>query len=82
MPDYPFAFDVPLPAGRPTHYDVHTTRTLSAMQGQYADQAAYVALLAQGDGVVYEVYEIKRPEVVGELLYGLSIVHAGRVGHE
>ncbi len=82
MPDYPFAFDAPLPAGRPTHYDVHTTRTLSAMQGQYTDQAAYAALLAQGDAVVYEVYEIKRPEVVGELLHGLSIVHPGRVGHE
>ncbi len=82
MSDHPFAFDVPLPTGRPTHYDIHTTRTLSAMKGQYADQAAYAALLAQGDVVVYEVYEIKRPEVVGELLHGIAIVHPGRVSDE
>ncbi len=80
--NYPFAFGVPLTGGCPTHYDVHTTRTLSAMKGQYADQAAYAALLAQGDVIVYEVYEIKRPEGVGELLHGISIVHPGRVGDE
>ena len=82
MPDLPFTFSVPLTGGRPTHYDAHTTRLLSAMNGQYADQAAYAALLAQGDVVVYEVYEIKRPEVAGELLHGISIVHPGRVGDE
>ena len=82
MPDHPFAFSVPLPGGRPTHYDAHTTRTLSAMRGQYADQAAYAALLAQGDAAVYEVYEIRRPEAAGELLHGISIVHPGRVGDE
>ena len=82
MPDLPFTFGVPLTGGRPTHYDAHTMRTLSAMNGQYADHAAYAALLAQGDVVVYEVYEIKRPEVAGELLHGISIVHPGRVGDE
>jgi len=76
MPDHPFAFSIPLP------YDAHTTRTLSAMRGQYADQAAYAGLLAQGDVVVYEVYEIRRPEAAGELLYGISVVHPGRVGDE
>jgi glucose-6-phosphate isomerase len=52
------------------------------MRGQYADQAAYAALLAQEDAAVYEVYEIKRPEVTGELLHGISIVHPGQVGDE
>ena len=32
--------------------------------------------------VLYEVYEIKRPELAGELMYGISIVHPGKVGEE
>jgi glucose-6-phosphate isomerase len=52
------------------------------MQGQYADQAAYEAMLAQGDVLLYEVYQINRPEVPGELLCGLSVVHPGKVGDE
>jgi glucose-6-phosphate isomerase len=39
-------------------------------------------MLDAGDALIYEVYETKRPEVAGELLSGLSIVHAGRVGNE
>jgi glucose-6-phosphate isomerase len=31
---------------------------------------------------LYEVYEIKRPEVAGEILHGISIVHPGKVGDE
>jgi len=82
MQDYPFAFGISLPGGIPTQYDNHITRSLSAMRGQFADQAAYQALLAREDVVLYEVYEIKRPEVDGELLHGTSIVHPGRVGDE
>ena len=39
-------------------------------------------MLAEDDTLLYEVYEIKRPEIAGELLNGLSIVHPGTVGHE
>jgi len=28
------------------------------------------------------VYEIKRPEVAGEILHGVSIVHPGKIGNE
>jgi glucose-6-phosphate isomerase len=82
MRDYPFTFSIPLPEVIPTHYDNHITRRLSAMQGQFANQAAYQAMLARGDVVLYEVYEVRRPEVAGELLHGISIVHPGLVGDE
>ena len=58
------------------------------MRGQFADPVAYEALLAQGDVVLYEVYETYHPGVtdeamaVGELLHGTSIVHPGQVGDE
>ena len=82
MQDFPFAFGISLPGGIPTQYDNHISRSLSAMKGQFADQAAYQAMLAREDVVLYEVYEVKRPEVAGELLHGTSIVHPGQVGDE
>jgi glucose-6-phosphate isomerase len=60
----------------------HVVRRLSAMRGQYADSQAYEAMLAQEDVVLYEVYEIQRPEAAGELRHGLSIIHPGKVGDE
>ena len=63
-------------------YDNHLQRQLSALKGQYADALAYEALIAAGDPVVYEVYEMLRPETAGELRSGLSVVHPGRVGDE
>ncbi len=82
MQDCPFTFGISLPEGVPTHYDNHITRTLSSMKGQFADRQAYDAMLAGGDITLYEVYEIARPKVVGELLHGISIVHPGKVGEE
>ena len=82
MQDYPFTFGISLPEGLPSQYDNHITRKLSAMKGQFADQGAYHAMLAREDVVLYEVYEIKRPEMAGELLHGISIVHPGVVGDE
>jgi glucose-6-phosphate isomerase len=52
------------------------------MRNQYHDEQAYEALLNQQDYVLYEVYEVKRPEIAGELLQGISIVHPGKVGDE
>lgn len=62
--------------------DNHIVRRLSAMKYQYLDQLAYEALLNKEDQVLYEVFEVKRPEVAGELLQGISIVHPGKVGEE
>lgn len=82
MQNNPSIFDISLPGGIPTGYDNHIVRTLSAMQGQYADQRSYEEMLSQEDTVLYEVYEIHRPEVSGELLHGTSILYPGRVGDE
>jgi glucose-6-phosphate isomerase len=82
MQDNPFAFEIILPKGILTQYDNHVVRRLSAMKGQYVDERSYEAMLAREDVVLYEVYEIRRPEASGELLHGTSIVHPGQVGDE
>jgi glucose-6-phosphate isomerase len=65
-----------------SEYDNHIVRRLSAMVGQYLDQVAHTALLEKDDPILYEVYEVRRPEIAGELFHGLSIVHPGKVGDE
>ncbi len=82
MLDHPYVFDIQLPRGRLSRHDSHIVRYLSALRGQFADQAAYDALLHQDDVALYEVYELTRPAVAGELPHGISIVHPGKVGDE
>ncbi len=82
MKEVPFTFEIKLPGGLPSEYDNHVTRRLSSMDGQYLDTEAYRAMLVLEDTVLYEVYEIKRPETEGELLNGLSVLHPGKVGDE
>lgn len=82
MKNAPFTFDVSIADAILSEYDNHIERRLSAMKGQFLDTEAYEAMLAEDDALLYEVYEIKRPEVAGELLNGLSIVHPGKVGDE
>ncbi len=78
----PFAFDVLPEASRLSRFDRHIERRLSSMDGQYSNPDACRRLIESGDPTIYEVYEIARPEVAGELRTGLSVVHAGRVGDE
>lgn len=80
--DVPFTFDLVFPQALPSRYDHHLVRRLSSMQGQFADQQAYKAQLEMDDLVLYEVYDLQRPEEAGELLLGISIVHPGKVGNE
>jgi glucose-6-phosphate isomerase len=80
--DCPFTFNVNIKDAKLDRYDNHITRKLSSMKGQYFDSAAYDAMLVESDQLLYEVYESRRPEVAGELLNGLSIVHPGKVGDE
>jgi glucose-6-phosphate isomerase len=65
-----------------SHYDHHVIRRLADLKGQFLDQEAFEARLAEENPLLYEVLEIKRPEVAGEMLYGLSIVHSGKIGDE
>ena len=75
MKSNPFTFSVTLPGGAPSEYDNHFERRLSSMREQYSDQVSVAAMLAQNDVPVYEVYEIRRPEVPGELLHVRDIPH-------
>jgi glucose-6-phosphate isomerase, archaeal len=82
MADLPFTFTLPFPQLVPTRVDHHIQRRLSSMKGQFSDHEAYQRMLENEDTLVYEVYEIKRPEIAGEMLSGISVVHPGKVGNE
>jgi glucose-6-phosphate isomerase len=82
MSDLPFSFNLEPSSFVPDEYDNHIQRKLSNMKGQYLDQEVYEQRLAEEDTLLYEVYEIQRPEVSGEILHGISIVHPGKVGDE
>ena len=82
MATVPFTFEIDLPGAKLSVYDVHIVRTLSAMAEQYADADTYARMLAQEDTVLYEVYQLERPEAPGELLTGISVLHPGKVGDE
>lgn len=82
MKKIPFSFNLGDGNFVPDEYDNHIQRKLSNMKGQYFDQEAYEAKLAEGDALLYQVYEIKRPEIEGEILHGISVVHPGKVGEE
>jgi len=82
MPDLPFTFTLPTPVAIPSRVDNHIQRRLSALRGQFLDQDTYQQMLDKEDSLIYEVYEIKRPKVAGEILMGISIVHPGKVGRE
>lgn len=77
----PFGLDLKEPFTHPAGFDGHLQRRLSTLRGQFADEDSYDRLMVR-DPLVYEVYEMHRPEVVGELLHGISIVHPGQVGDE
>ncbi|MGD8807527.1 MAG: glucose-6-phosphate isomerase [Chloroflexota bacterium] len=76
------SFSIDLPSGIPTHYDNHLGRRLSAMKGQFLDLEAFDTAVGDGDPILYEVYEISRPAVSGELIHGISILYPGKIGAE
>ena len=57
-------------------------RTVSSMRGMYADDSATEKLIAVGDPLVYEFYELGAPDTQGDLAFGSSIVYPGKVGSE
>ena len=78
----PFTFEVNLDDELISNYDNHIIRKLSSMKGQYLDEKAYEEMILKADVLLYEVYEKLTPQVPGELMQGLSIVHPGKVGDE
>ena len=57
-------------------------RKLSAMAGMYADAQAFDAMVADGDPLVYEFYDLGVPADAGEIAFGTSITYPGKVGDE
>ena len=57
-------------------------RRLSAMTGMYHDKESYKRALEGDDPLVYEFYDMKRPEEPGEVAFGTSITYPGKVGDE
>lgn len=82
MREAPFSFDIQAPDFIPSEYDNHIQRKLSSMKGQYLNQDAYREMLSKDDVLLYQVFELQRPEIEGELLHGISFVHPGKVGDE
>jgi glucose-6-phosphate isomerase len=78
----PFTYRVDAKNEEISNPDSHIIRKLSSMKGQYMDEKAYEEMLKKDDCLLYEVYEKLVPELEGELLQGMSIVHAGKVGKE
>lgn len=78
----PFTFEINIKDKIIPEYDNHVIRKLSSMKGQYMDTEAYENLLEGEDVLLYEVYEKLVPQIPGELLQGLSIVHPGKIGKE
>jgi glucose-6-phosphate isomerase len=82
MVNRPFTYRISGPGMVPSRYDHHIARHLSEMEGQFFDQDAYNDLLDEEDLLLYEVFEFQRPEVAGELLHGVTVIHPGKVGVE
>ena len=78
----PFTFRVDALKGKISDPDTHIIRKLSSMKGQYLDEKAFDEMLGSDDCILYEVYERLVPEIEGELLQGMSIVHPGKIGKE
>ena len=84
MKTIPFAYFLDENTFIPSEYDNHIKRHLSNMAGQFVDEQAYQEQLDKEDLLLYEVYEIKRPEIEGELLAqrafhgdgGLTVIHS------
>lgn len=78
----PYTSKIMLPSGKMEPTVNHYIRRLSDMRGMFLDEEARKRMEIEEDRVLYEVYEQKNPEDTGELQFGTSIVHPGRVGDE
>jgi glucose-6-phosphate isomerase len=57
-------------------------RRASNMDGIYADQKALEKLIADGNPLMYEFYDMGVPERESDLAYGTSMVFPGKAGAE
>lgn len=59
-----------------------TKRKLSNMRNMFFNTAILDEMLAAGDEMVYEFYELGLPDDAGDVAFGTSIVNPGKVGNE
>ena len=78
----PFGIDLDLGAGTMRRPRRIVVRRASDLRGCYADAAALERLIARGDPVHYEVFEVPVPAERGHLMYCISRIQPGRVGRE
>ena len=57
-------------------------KRLSDLDGIYADEAAFAALLRNGDPLVYAVEDLKPSATAGDMIFGVTRMVAGKVGDE
>lgn len=59
------------------------TKRVGELDGLYADAAAFAALARdRGDQLAYEVFDHQAEQRAGDLIFGTSVLHPGRVGRE
>ena len=79
MKQRPFTLSISVTDEMLTEYDSHLIRCLDELEGQFLEEQKYMELLMKNP-VLYEVYDIKRPELAGELMFGITLIHPGKVG--
>lgn len=78
----PFTVDLDIDRGLMHRPANHLVRRASDMKGYYADAEALTRLIASGDPVHYEVFDVPVPEEYGHLMYCISTLRPGHVGTE
>ena len=73
----PYSIELDLETGEMLNPARTLARHASDMRGHYADAAALDALIADGDPLHYEVFDVPVPEEYGQLMYGISTLQPG-----
>jgi glucose-6-phosphate isomerase len=79
---HPFVVDIDVDAATMSNPKNHIVRRASDMRGYYGDVTALETLIAAGDPLHYEVFEVPVPGEYGHLMYCISTLQPGRVGDE
>jgi len=78
----PFAMTLDFQRGGLEPCNNFIQRHLSDMRGMYVDEAAMEAAIAEGDPLLYEVYQYDVPFETGQLLVVTTVIQPGKVGDE
>jgi len=79
--DYTFSVDFDMLTGLSKTAE-YTSRRLSQMKNMFQDQEAVEKILAVEDPVIYDFYELGAPEREGDLAFGTTMIHPGKIGNE